>query len=239
MTSQNSVYSMLNTDAQPSCTVGPVGTELLKFTGRWRFDSSDMIGGLDHKASISLAINIPHNLPLLANLFKMGYWEDAGTLPASRVADGSRLAAIDSDFGQQDEGVPGVRVYYQQQNNSIQELYYDGAWHTGKSFDKGTALTAIKHERIACTSSTAEDLLWTPKVNVNTVLTCHMSLGTRAVRRTGIRPYADGYYTAAFPAVTRTVLGRHKGSYGTLTTVRDLPYGAMGRGRCDDAISDN
>jgi hypothetical protein len=40
----------------------------------------------------------------------------------------------------------------------------------------------------------------------------------RAVRRTvyGIRPYADGYYTAAFPAVTRTVLERYGGSYGTV-----------------------
>ncbi|KAJ7801242.1 hypothetical protein B0H14DRAFT_2615521 [Mycena olivaceomarginata] len=49
----------------------------------------------------------------------------------------------------------------------------------------------------------------------------------RAVRRTvyGIRPYADGYYTAAFPVVTRTVLERYGGSYGTLTTVRHPPYG--------------
>ncbi|KAJ7306215.1 hypothetical protein DFH08DRAFT_824871 [Mycena albidolilacea] len=49
----------------------------------------------------------------------------------------------------------------------------------------------------------------------------------RAVRRTvyGIRPYADGYYTAAFPAVTRAVFEGYRGSYGTLTTVRHPPYG--------------
>jgi hypothetical protein len=40
----------------------------------------------------------------------------------------------------------------------------------------------------------------------------------RAVRRTvyGIQPYADGYYTAAFPAVTCTILERYRGSYGTV-----------------------
>jgi hypothetical protein len=127
---------------------------------------------------------------------RKGYWEDAGTLPASQVADGSSLAAIDPDFGQQDEGVPGVRIYYQQQDNSIQELYHDGAWHTGKSFDgavKGTALTAINanqqdarahrlhlfyyktngyinHWSTDSGDWKAEQLLWTPKAN--TALTC-------------------------------------------------------------------
>jgi hypothetical protein len=46
----------------------------------------------------------------------------------------------------------------------------------------------------------------------------HPKVIRRAVRRTvyGIRPYADGYYTAAFPAVPRTVLERYRGSYGTV-----------------------
>jgi hypothetical protein len=45
-----------------------------------------------------------------------------------------------------------------------------------------------------------------------------LSLAGRAVRHTiyGIGLYADGYYMAAFPAITHTILERYRGPYGTV-----------------------
>ncbi|KAJ7348859.1 hypothetical protein DFH08DRAFT_959063 [Mycena albidolilacea] len=54
-----------------------------------------------------------------------------------------------------------------------------------------------------------KDLKMTPQqYSIALTVTYMPYIAARAVRRTvyGIRPYADGYYTAAFPAVTRTVL---------------------------------